>query len=117
MLWLNPETHIDTHTSGSLSAAALQLNWLQRGDGGGGGSAAVPPGTTQSAKAMVAAAMAAMAASHNPSHESGRDTSFSSLCLSHAPCHALTTNLMLNRDDETRAASCLLDEMWTRLHL
>lgn len=63
MLWLNPETHIDTHTSGSLSAAALQLNWLQRGDGGGSGSAAVPPGTTQSAKAMVAAAMAAMAAS------------------------------------------------------
>lgn len=57
MLWLNPETHIDTHTSGSLSAAALQLNWLQRGNGGGGGgSTAVPPGTTQSAKAMVAAA-------------------------------------------------------------
>lgn len=54
MLWLNPETHIDTHTSGSLSAAALQLNWLQRGDGGGS-STAVPPGTTQSAKAMVAA--------------------------------------------------------------
>lgn len=63
MLWLNPETHIDTHTSGSLSAAALQLNWPQRGDGGGGGggSAVVPPGTTQSAKVMVAAA--AMAAS------------------------------------------------------
>lgn len=61
MLWLNPETHIDTHTSGSLSAAALQLNWLQRGDGGG--SMLVPPGTTQSAKAMVAAAAAAMAAS------------------------------------------------------
>lgn len=61
MLWLNPETHIDTHTSGSLSAAALQLNWLQRGDGGGGGggSMLVPPGTTQSAKAMAAAAMAA----------------------------------------------------------
>lgn len=97
MLWLNPATHIDTHTSGSLSAAALQLNWLQRG---GGGGMVVPPGTTHSAKEAAAVA-ASGGPAKSPSHESGRDTSFSSLCPSHAPCHALTTNLMLNRDDKT----------------
>lgn len=95
MLWLNPATHIDTHTSGSLSAAALQLNWLQRG-----GCMVVPPGTTHSAKAAAAVA-ASGGPAKSPSHESGRDTSFSSLCPSHAPCLALTTNLMLNRDDKT----------------
>lgn len=50
MLWLNPETHIDTNTSGSLSAAVLQLNWLQRR----GGSTEFPPGIIQSARAAVA---------------------------------------------------------------
>lgn len=46
MLWLNP----DTHTSGSLLAAVLQLNWLQRS----GSSTEFPPGTTQLAKTAVA---------------------------------------------------------------
>lgn len=50
VLWLNPETHIDTNTSGSLSAAVLQLNWLQRR----GGSTEFPPGIIQSARAAVA---------------------------------------------------------------
>lgn len=50
MLGLNPETHIDTNTSGSLSAAVPQLNWLQRS----GGSTEFPPGIIQSARAAVA---------------------------------------------------------------
>lgn len=60
MLWLNPEAHVDTHThtSGSLSAAALKLNWLQRR----GSSTAFPPGVTQSANAAAAATATAVAA-------------------------------------------------------
>lgn len=52
MQWLNPETHIDTNTSGSLSAAVLQLNWLQHSGSGGGTD--FPPGIIQSARAAFA---------------------------------------------------------------
>lgn len=85
MLWLNPETHIDTNTSGSLSAAVLQLNWLQRS----GGSAEFPPGIIQSARA------ASRRPASPPSHGSGCDTSSPSPTSRHLTlrCHALKNKL------------------------
>lgn len=84
MQWLNPETHIDTNTSGSLSAAVLQLNWLQHSGGGGG--------THYPSRYNSVSQSSVRRPASPPSHGSGRDTSFPSPA-SHAHCHALNSKL------------------------